>query len=136
VVDGVLQAPRLLRLGHRPTSCDGLVVERQAVGVDGRAVGGPADVVPDRGPIGAGGSRIDVVAEELRGQVVLAAAPGIAPGLRWTSLKAPTVPAATSACLTTPTRFLAEVVSLRNGVVKALYTTQTSVPLGEIAAAA
>src|SRR5215211_3108209 len=93
----------------------------------GRRPPGPADVVPDRGPIGAGGSRIDVVAEELRGQVVLAAAPGIAPGLRWTSLKAPTVPAATSACLTTPTRFRGEEVSLRNGVVKALYTTQTSV---------
>jgi hypothetical protein len=29
-----------------------------------------------------------------------------------------------------------EVVLLRNGVVKALYTTQTSVPLGEMAGAA
>ena len=55
---------------------------------------------------------------------------GSPPGLRWISVNAPTVPPATSACLTTPTRFCGEDVSLRKGVVNALYTTQTSVPLG------
>src|SRR5215218_9137124 len=77
MVDGVFDAPWLLRLGHRPTGQYRLVVERETVGVDGGAVGGPADVVPHRGPIGAGGRRIDVIAQELRGQVVLAAAPWI-----------------------------------------------------------
>jgi hypothetical protein len=40
-----------------------------------------------------------------------------------------------SACFTTPTRVRGLVVSLRNGVVNALYTRYASVPVGEMAMA-
>src|SRR5215218_11113537 len=41
-------------------------------GVDGRTVGSVADVVPHRRPIVTSRRRVDVVAQELRRQVVLA----------------------------------------------------------------
>jgi hypothetical protein len=44
-------------------------------------------------------------------------------------------PAPTEACITTPTSPRGDVVSFRNGVVNALYTTQTLPPVGEIAGA-
>lgn len=47
----------------------------------------------------------------------------------------PTFPPVTSACVITPTRPRGELVSLRYGVVNALYVMYTSVPLGEIAGA-
>src|SRR6266536_2319448 len=80
LVDGSLLAARLLRVGDRSADPHRLVVQRLAIGVDVRADGGVADVVPDRGAVGAGGRGVDVVAEELGRQVVLAAAPWIAAG--------------------------------------------------------
>src|SRR6266852_9904176 len=54
------------------------VPEEQAPGIDGRAVDRVASVVPDRRSVCPGGGRVDVVAQELTHQVVLAAGAGIA----------------------------------------------------------
>jgi hypothetical protein len=79
-MNDLLLATWFLRVRDRSAERQGLVVEGDAVGVDGRTDGGPAGVVPYGGPIRAGGSCVDVVAQEFRGQVVLAAATGVTAG--------------------------------------------------------
>src|SRR5713226_3888417 len=69
---------RAVLLRRRPRHGSPTVPEKQAPGVDGRAVDRVASVVPDRRPVCPGGGCIDVVAEELTHQVVLAAGAGIA----------------------------------------------------------
>ena len=64
-------AARLLGLGGLVAGGDRLVVELLAVLVDGRAVGAVAHVVPHAGAVVVGRRGVDVVAEELGGQVVL-----------------------------------------------------------------
>ena len=98
------------------------VDERLAVGVDGRAVGGVAGVVPDAGAVGAGRGRVDVVAEELRGQRVRAAAAWVAGAPRCSSVNAPVGRHRVDrcACRTTPTSARGSAVVVRNGVVNAL----------------
>src|SRR5207247_6717329 len=76
----VLLTARLLRIGDRGSGRHCLVVEGLAVGVDGWAVGGPAYVVPDRRAVRPRGCRVDVVAQELGCQVVLAAASRVTTG--------------------------------------------------------
>ena len=94
VADRVLGAARLLRLRRLAAGLHRLVVQRLPVGVDRRAVGCPADVVPHRGPVGAAGGGVDVVTEELRRQVVLAEPRASPAAPRWTWANAPTPPAA------------------------------------------
>ncbi len=107
-----------------------------APGVNRRAVGCVPSVIPDRSAIGGRRDCVHVIAEELQPQVVLARAAWVASRLRFSSLHAPGAPfVPMSACFTTPTSVRRLVVSLRNGVVKALYTRYASVPLGEIAMA-
>ena len=59
-------------------TCEHVFHERLAVGVDGRAVGGVADVVPDRDAGVASRERVVVVTEELRRETVRAGAAGVA----------------------------------------------------------
>jgi hypothetical protein len=76
--------------------------QRHPPGIDRGTVAGVPHVVPDRRAVSVGGRGVDVVAEEFGGQVVLARSAGVPGVLRWSTLKAPTVPPVTSAWTTTP----------------------------------
>src|SRR6266852_8954102 len=60
-------------LRRRPRHDSPAVPEEQAPSIDGRAVDRVASVVPNRRPVCPGGGCVDVVAQELTQQVVLAA---------------------------------------------------------------
>ena len=65
-------SPRgLFRFGGLHPGSECLLVQLLAELVDGRAVCRIPDVVPDGRAVRAGGGRVDVVAEELGGEVVL-----------------------------------------------------------------
>src|SRR3954447_7983001 len=69
---------RLLRLRGLLASVDRLLVQRLAVAVDGVAVRRSAHVVPDAGAVRVRRGGVDVVTEELRGEVVLRRATRVA----------------------------------------------------------
>ena len=64
-------APRLFRFGGLHPGSECLLVQLLAELIDGRAVCRISDVVPDCRAICPGGGRVDVIAEELGGEVVL-----------------------------------------------------------------
>jgi hypothetical protein len=99
----LLRAARLLGLGGPLARRDRLVVEGLAVEVDRRAVRRGAHVVPHRRAVGLRGGGVDVVAEELHGEVVCdePRASPVAP--RWICENALAVDAGQSAWRTTPT---------------------------------
>src|SRR5215218_3615933 len=76
---GVAKGRRAVHVGGG--WCGGRVLgQRGPPGVDGRAHGAVADVVPDRRAIGPGGGRVHIVAQELGLQVVLGRGPRITDG--------------------------------------------------------
>src|SRR6266511_758194 len=102
-------------------------LDRGPPGVDRRAVGRVAGVVPDRHAVVVGRRRVDVVAEELEDLVVLARPSRVAhrPSVDLGPVRR-RPPAPTSAWRTTPTSPLGVVVSFSSGVVNALYTRYRS----------
>src|SRR5829696_8752377 len=72
-----LLAARFLCLSSLSSGFDRLFVQFLTVLVDGRTIGRVAHVVPDRRTVGPSGGCVDVVTEELGGQVVLARTPRV-----------------------------------------------------------
>src|SRR5207253_9390475 len=75
-----LSAAWAIPVRRRPRHGPGSVAKRQPPGIDCRAVRAVARVVPDAGSVGIRRHRVDVVAEELAQQVVLARSPRVAIG--------------------------------------------------------